>query len=523
MRRSRLALVTLILFGAFVVRAVSLDAQSLWRDEVDALCYAYAFPQAIASAIAPQPDGAAAPPCACPPSPVDVGARQRFDLVPRLVQTLKATIRHNGPLHYVLLRGWIALAGTSVTALRFFSLWFGVLSVALMAALGRRLFGREAGVIAALLAAASPYFVWYSQDAKMYTLVLALVLLAVYALRRAVEGAGARWWAVQIAATTLLLYTHAWGGLLIPVQVGLFLAWWPQARRQVRGGVISLNLLTLPYLPLLTTWPIVQLFTPGDTGFPRHTLGQMFGIVFKGWSTGIWGWGWPWGGIALGTAALLGLAGAVVLPGRRAHRRTAAGLAVWAALPLTAIWFISLWQPRFTDRYLIWSAPALYLLAAAGLSLLWEKGRAAAGMLLVALVVAFLGNVLYQATTPIKSDFRAAADIVSEQYAPGDVIVFQIPHGRYTFDYYYPHADYAWIEGLYTNHTAPDGSYLLSQQQAGAYVNEAVRPYGRVWLVATEVDMWDRRHLVQAWLDAHGTPVLRQTVALIEVTLYDLP
>ena len=64
---------------------------------------------------------------------------------------------------------------------------FGVLAVPLTYILGRRLLGTMVGLVGALLVAISPHLVWYSQEAKMYSAVLALGLLAIYALRRALE------------------------------------------------------------------------------------------------------------------------------------------------------------------------------------------------------------------------------------------------------------------------------------------------------------------------------------------------
>jgi uncharacterized membrane protein len=86
---------------------------------------------------------------------------------------------------------WIQLAGDSEFAVRFLSLFFGVLTVPLLYALARRLFapipgsqgsGQGVGLIAALIAMVAPLYVWYSQEARMYTLITFLLLLSSYAL-----------------------------------------------------------------------------------------------------------------------------------------------------------------------------------------------------------------------------------------------------------------------------------------------------------------------------------------------------
>ncbi len=497
---------------AFGLRAGSLTAQSLWRDEVDALCYAYEFPHLLVEALEPGRGGDLRTPCACPPPPI-ANDWIAGTLRERVVGLLGGMIRQNGPLYYFLLRGWVVLAGHTEYAMRFFSLFFGVLCVPLTAALGTRLLGRPAATVAAALMAVSPYMVWYGQEVKMYTLVPALVLLALYGLRRGMDEGGI-WWAVQVVATSLLLYTHIWGALLIPLQILGLLMDWPRWRPHWRGALLGMALLTLPYLPL-ALWQMPAILLRRETGFPHHTLGEMALILLNGWSTGILSRGWPWGALVCGGMAALGLARGLSRPAARQMARGGQPpgwplhfLALWLTFPLLIIWLISLRQPLFTDRYLIWCAPALYMLVGAGWTALTAPTRrhtipswGLRGAVLLALLVVFALNLHAQATIPVKSDVRAAAAYVESRYRPGDLLLFQIPHIRYTFDYYFGPTDYLWADGLYTNHRTESGEYRLSEESAGRWMARIVGDRERVWLVASEVEMWDERNLVQRWLE----------------------
>lgn len=60
------------------------------------------------------------------------------------------------PAHYLLLHGWIRLAGAGDAAVRVPSALFGVVSVAVLAWLGWLLAGIRAGILAALLLAVFP-------------------------------------------------------------------------------------------------------------------------------------------------------------------------------------------------------------------------------------------------------------------------------------------------------------------------------------------------------------------------------
>ncbi|MBU0705276.1 MAG: hypothetical protein KKC18_15610, partial [Chloroflexi bacterium] len=209
--------------------------------------------------------------------------------------------------------------------------------------------------------------------------------------------------------------------------------------------------------------------------------------------------------------------------------------------------------PLFTDRYLIWTAPAFYLLIALGLASflrLGEWGRWVTVALATAILLLNTVNLWQQATIPIKSDFRAAAAYIAGYHAPdapiayqrpldekydftcylplvmndccgfNELVIFQIPYGKHTFDYYFPKDKYPWAEGLYTNHRAPDGSFLMSEQEAARRMQEITAGHEAVWLVATEATMWDERGLVQVWLEANWERVDEAHFMRVDVYRY---
>jgi len=150
-----------ILLLAFVLRVYRLDIQSLWYDE------------AVTAQVAAQ--GVA-----------ELTRWTADDIQP--------------PLYYYLVAGWTRLAGRGEWALRFPSVFFGTLTIALLWALARRLFGRGtrgrlSSLAAAALAGLSPLYVYYAQEARMYTLLTFLAGLAGYALLRAaaVNNANGEW------------------------------------------------------------------------------------------------------------------------------------------------------------------------------------------------------------------------------------------------------------------------------------------------------------------------------------------
>ena len=551
--RSTLILLTTLALLAFGLRVISLDAQSMWRDEVDTLCFALDFWELVDRAVehgrgtdsaslpedAPIPTRSANQP-RCQPTP----GIARVDPSEGLWPTLRALITlpgWNGTLYTVAMRPWVGLTGYSPFALRYSSLLFGLLAVPLTFVLGRRILNTAAGLVGATLVALSPHLVWYSQEAKMYAAILALGLLALYGLCRALDQTSEvskdfgslRWWAVTIVATTLAVYSHVLAALLIPLQVALGLVWWPRTRHHWRGALLAFGLLTLPYLPLVTWQARTWLLPAGQaTLFTIGRLDKMLEATFDGWGGHFVGE--PWATLVLTGLALLalfGLASVWLFDGRseaatgdRGADRLGYGwreplaLLVWMIVPLLGVWLISARQPIFTNRYLVWAAPAFYLLAAAGSVSLVRIGRGGAlvalGMLM--LVLAGDGRALWhQATQPIKPDFKSAAIYLEGRHQPGDLIVFHLSYMEVNFDYYF--------KGDYHGWGAPAPGDALSVADVDTSMRTGIRGRRTVWLVLSEPDMWDPRGLVKAWMDTHAVaPPEEQAFAHVSVHRYQL-
>jgi len=487
----------LLLLFAFALR---FNAESLWRDEVDSIRFAL--------------------------QPVEL-------LLARFTE-----MGFNGPFYHALLKGWFTLVGVHDFTLRYFSLIWGVVQVVLIYVLGRRLFGPPADRLAAWLAALSPVLIWYAGEGKMYTLQPALLTLALYALLRAcapVVSSCARpvqrlgWWMTFVVATSLSFYTHLLSPLFLVVAALFFLAAWPAARHALRAGMVALALLTLPYLPLLA-WQAPILLQGGDIGHPFYPLDQIIWALTVIWLFGLdphaplWPGVGPLGlpAVRLAWIAVVLVILAMSLALLSAQRlRWQCALLGWLTLPTLLVFLISLRLPLFQPRYVLWSAPALYLLLAAGLArLLTLRGLAREfGRLVVGLAsLIALSGAAAQRLHPIRPDLRGAVVCLLQRAQPSDAIVFQIPYAHHSFTYYasqvgYSTAQFRLIEAPYTNHGMTDSELkaVMSVLTNGAQ---------RVWLFETEAAMWDSRRMVRRWFDASLKLAARCDQRAVEVGLY---
>lgn len=467
----------LVVYLAFLLRVIQLDSQSLWRDEVDAIRFS--------------------------------GWSLRT-LVIGLFQE-----GHNGPLFFLLLRPWRYLTGNSEFALRYPSAMMGAVAIPLGYVLARQLgLSRRAGILVSLLLATSPYLVWYGQEAKMYTLLLALVTLAFVAYLKALAGGRLGWWAVFVLATSLSFYTHILAPLMLVVYGVVALLHVNYLRRRWQAWLISMACLTLPYLPLVI-WQFPLLIEGADRGHPFYPLRQEIFLLLHLYSSGLF----RFVGLTAIVLVVFLLLCALFLANRRAAAESLTArkrslLAAWVLLPIITVYLISLRVPVFEDRYLIYIMPPFYLLIVLGIILLREHTRRLAGLCLGLILMINLMGIWFQQREPVKANFRAAAAQLESQPQPPSTIMIQMPYLRHTFDYYYPH-EYTLIEGLWTN----DGK---TEETVHAEMARLTDELSELWLVVSEEELWDNRQMVRAWLNQNAHLVEKTHFTRVDLYHYRL-
>jgi hypothetical protein len=306
--------------------------------------------------------------------------------------------------------------------------------------------------------------------------------------------------------------------LMIPVYLATLWLFWPNDRRQWWMGGTALGLLTLPYLPLVA-WQLPLVLRPHDTGHPFYPMPRMLSLLFNLYTRGVaMVGGWPV------VAAFLFALFLNITPSIQGHTdrrlkkpplsRSQLFLLLWLLAPFVLIYLISLRTPVFEPRYLIFAAPAFYLLVALGLITLSRLSRLAAGLTLAVILSFSLQGIWVQGTLPIKSDFRAAASYIKTHRMDGSPIMFQIPYVRYTFDYYFG-GDYVALDGPWTN----DGKSEIDVADA---MTQLLEGYSDIWLVVSESQLWDSRGLTQAWFNRYARLTGYASFTLVEVYHYEL-
>lgn len=328
--------VILALVAGLALRLIGIDGRAMWYDEAFAVLFSQKGLGAMLYGTLTTTNGAAA------------------DVHPLL--------------YYFTLDGWMRIFGARPEAVRWYSVMVSLAGLLILYLLARRLFGHPAAIAALLIAAVSPFAVQYGQEARMYALLVLLLLSATYCFVRGAqaEGRAIGWWAAFGVAAGLAMYTqqlagfylvalglagltlrgrNAQKGLIFGVLVALIVygPWLIQLPAQF--GKVGAYWIEKPGIPelLLTlrTFVFVDMDVPS---VPALILSLVAGLL---------------------TVAFLIVGALPVLTGRRGGppaARFGLALALWLAVaPPALMWIVSQARPVYLNRALLPSAYAFYL------------------------------------------------------------------------------------------------------------------------------------------------------------------
>lgn len=406
------------------------------------------------------------------------------------------------PVYWVSLKAWLALVGESELALRWLSAAAGIVGVALIFELGRRLFSWRAGVISATWVALSPYLIWSNQDARMYTLGSTLLLAGVVCLVNGLVRGGRRWWPGYFVFASLACYTHIGLSFTLPFQgagvIGALFAGHaanaPAFRRRGWAALITWAAVGLAFLPFAT-----NAWRASDGGAPINRFAPTMPQLLREATLMLASFrapllpAWQWF-VALFVGGVFAFG---VWAGREGPRiprpfgRLLCGL--YYLSPLAVIVILSIRQPLYMPKLLVFVAGGLALGIGAGLSRLWEWQRWAGAVVGAGVLVIQLYGIgsIWQLGSQ-KEDWRNAARYVAEHAGPKDIVIVHLSHYRIPFNYYFREA----IPVITPFGNDPGDADTVDQ------IMNQFTGYEAVWLVQSAEYLTDPERRVQNWLAA---------------------
>ncbi len=323
------------------------------------------------------------------------------------------------PLYNTVAWVFVQILGDAEWVLRLPAAVFGIALVPMLYLLGARVGGRTAGLLGALLIALSGFHVYFSVEARTYSLLaLAACAYAWAVLRDSERPTRASGWTVSAIGLALLL-SHPYGALSWLAVAGAALALSNQRLRLQRILAITI-VFFLPFGIAL----LVHAYSITRSGFwipepdPSYVLTQLNRLT---------SWLLP---------ALLLCAAAAFLPPRNVPRSPALLILLSLAVVPAALGYLAsiTTRPVFLDRYLIGSLPAVVVLASIGVTRWLTDGRI---VLAVAGFTTVAGSLsLVHGSPPLRQDWRGVAAYVTSRIGPDDCVMLLPNYEELSWSYY---------------------------------------------------------------------------------------
>ena len=453
------------------------------------------------------------------------------------------------PLWVLLLRAWSTLAGQSEFALRLIPAFAGTLVVATLWRLLQSIWPHDKTLplMSATLVSLSPVLVYYSQEARMYTLVVWLMLVATHlALKLRMRPN----WGQIIAfwfTCWAMLGLHYYAAMALAIQslvIGI-------------DGLIVGPVRRVPWLALIAAYAgallpvsLWMIFSPGfqttldvvlDKASENPVTWQYFlGDLWRELTFGSIRWQPDYAtlGYAVAPFVLLGL---LLLFAHR-HQPTVARLGAWIIIATFVLPILSgtIALRTLVPRYILWVVPLLYTLAALPAAAAWRRHKLAGMALLVALVGINVVALLYYFGPYRKSEYREMTAYLQSRGDPQhEILLLEAPRQHLLAKYYVPPA---WQAHPMPTLPLPDfwpvTAPLLVPEDEDDRIQQWLTEYQGIWVSYTseaEVDRGEflakyltavsfREHCTQ-WLDARlchyvSPRHLSPTILAVEPTLF---
>jgi mannosyltransferase len=367
---------------------------------------------------------------------------------------LELTKYTNSPPLYLWLLHIFLKPGVNEFFARLPSALFGVATLLLIVHMGRLTFGKSYALYALVLFSLSPFYIYYSQEARMYSLWTFLIVLSYYYLYKILQGDHRyRIWLMYFISLLLNIYTHYFTVFHLITQIIIVTIFYlfEKDRRATKWWFFPIMLGLLALISI----PVVQLSVygaPHGNGIPLQnwTLSVFLDTLFQSLTVFLvlGGGGSYYLNYNIPLAVLLFILFYIGLyVSLKKNAKYSLLLLAWMLLPLFGGMLFIIGRTAYHERFFMPVTVPYLLFASAGLykigvwtSILIKKMtgqfslgfnrsvKASVTRLAACFLPVFLIGILF--INPIKDyyriekqDNRALARFISSQSLPGDSII----------------------------------------------------------------------------------------------------
>jgi len=372
----------LILVAGFLLRIYKLSSQSIWLDEAYSIYH----------------------------------SQQNFMHVISFKDTSPA-------LYYLLLHFWITLAGASVSSARLLSVLFGTASVFIVYLLGAHIFNKKVGIYSALIVAFSPLHIYFSQEARTYSLFFALTLLSMYFYTK-LNKAASKWIiAGYLISTAFLIYSHLYALLIVLAQnLHQFTANRFKLSKEVKAWVLIQFIVFIFYIPRMIQLPGI-ISNNYHSWISRPSFLQLIYMIYNLFSGVVFSF--------YGLALML-ICSLLVL---RYKFGSNIFFPLWILIPvLVPFTFSLLFTPIFIPKYTYFVSLPLYILASRSLFSMKAEIRP---ILISAIIILSVATLLVQQNKTTKDPWNKVAEYIQSNNQKTDKVIIITSYEIQPFSYYF--------------------------------------------------------------------------------------
>lgn len=400
--KNRYAQTLVVLFGAgFILRFFNLGFNSLWLDEATTLNYALKGYSEIWSSV-----------------------QNEF----------------HPPLFYWI-EHFMLIFGESEFILRFMPALFGALAIPVFYLIGREAINREVGIISALLVTVSPFQIYYSQDARSYTMILLFFSISLLAYIYASKSRDLKWWIIFGVASAVAFWSHYYTiigtGVIVLHAIATRYKDIMENKQFRNGFLISIVAFIIISIPLL-----VQLYerylalsasppTYGVLGLPLIFSSIISFSGFEQWIAVIF--------------TILFIIGILYL-----YKKALSFMSLILCLFLIPLIFSVIISAKITmnPRYLIYLLPVFYLgIASAYMPIKGLiKNKSFIYVFMVIIILINIPFMMTYYTSYSKNDWRGFSGQLESITGEGDIIVVLPGYMKQPLEYYYSNETDSTIE-----------------------------------------------------------------------------
>lgn len=404
------------------------------------------------------------------------------------------------PLYYWLLKGWTSIFGVTEIGVRSMSLLFAIIAIVGVFVLVRRLLNDTSiALLASLGLAISPIIIRFAHEARMYTLVLAIVAWATYALVRATETGAKKWWVGYALLLTAGMLTHYfaafawlahWAWRVWERRTGRLQRFWSQ------DWVVAHLIAVAAFAPWLTTAIRQFLIVQGGFWIPPVSAYTAIDYISNTFMYRQYGTVLGWWAIIFAVLVTAGIWLLVKLAKNspKKHHSSIVLIVCLALVPPLLLVLVSMppLLSSFIDRYVMYAQAFLVVLLAVAVAVSYRRkipGTLVAATLIGSTMLVGIGNVYYYGNYNKNSNTSIRVkEVIREIHnigEPGQPVIAASPWIYYEAAFYDSTDHQVYFQDSSTDYRWGSESMLRDSQMGKInHLDEFTKDHKYVWYLA---------------------------------------